>query len=53
MGRTVLKQLSEGLAKIDQSQLPGKYKAWCYQFILYRRVMWPLKMSKIPLVHNK
>ncbi|KAK0150712.1 hypothetical protein N1851_004673 [Merluccius polli] len=44
MGRT----LSEGLAKIDQSQLPGKYKVWCYQFTLYRRVMWPLKVSDIP-----
>ncbi len=48
MGRTVMKQLSEGLAKIDQSQLPGKYKIWCNQFTLYRRVMWPLKMSEIP-----
>ncbi len=48
MGRTVMKPLSEGLAKFDQSQLPGKYKVWCYQFTLYMRVMWPLKMSEIP-----
>ena len=48
MGRAVLKQLSDGLAKIDQSQLPGKYKVWIYQFTLYRRIMWPLKMSEIP-----
>lgn len=48
MERTVMKQLSEDLAKIDQSQLLGKYKVWCYQFTLYRRVMWPLKMSYIP-----
>ncbi len=48
MGRTVMKQLSDGLARIDQSQLPGKYKVWCYQFTLYRRVKWPLKMSEIP-----
>ncbi|CAM4624187.1 unnamed protein product [Leuciscus chuanchicus] len=48
MGRTVMKQLSEGLAKIDLSQLPGKYKEWCNQFTLYMRVMWPLKMSEIP-----
>lgn len=41
MGRSVMKQLSEaeGLAKINRSQLPGKYKVWCYQFKLYRRVM--------------
>lgn len=48
MGRNVMTQLSEGLAKINQSQLPGKYKVWCYQFTLYRRVICPLKMSEIP-----
>ncbi|CAM4298856.1 unnamed protein product [Leuciscus chuanchicus] len=48
MGETVRKQLADGLAKINQSQLPGKYKVWCYQAILYQRVMWPLKMSEIP-----
>ena len=37
-----------GLARINQSQLPDKYKVWCYQFILYQKVMWPLKMSEIP-----
>lgn len=54
MGETVRKQLADGLAKINRSQLPGKYKVWCYQAILYQRVMWPLKMSEIPLsVVNK
>ncbi|RXN06597.1 hypothetical protein ROHU_032706 [Labeo rohita] len=48
MGKTIMKQLSDGLARIDQSQLPGKFKVWCYQFTLYRRIMWPLKMSEIP-----
>ena len=48
MGEAVRKQLADGLARINQSQLPGKYKVWCYQFILYQRVMWPLKMSEIP-----
>lgn len=47
MGRTVIKQLTDGLSRIDQSQLPEKYKVWCYQFTLYRRVMWRLKMSEI------
>ncbi|KAL0159986.1 hypothetical protein M9458_043711, partial [Cirrhinus mrigala] len=47
MGKTVMKQLSDELARIDQSQLPGKFKVWCYQFTLYRRIMWPLKMSEI------
>ena len=48
MGKYVMKQLSDGLTRINQSQLPGKYKVWCYQFTLYRSVMWPLKMSEIP-----
>ncbi len=48
MGETVRKQLADGLARINQSQLPGKYKVWSYQFILYPRVMWPLKMSEVP-----
>ncbi len=48
MGETVRKQLADGLARINQSQLPGKYKVWSYQLILYPRVMWPLKMSEVP-----
>ncbi len=48
MGETVRKQLADSLARINQSQLPGKYKVWSYQFILYPRVMWPLKMSEVP-----
>ncbi|CAG6012252.1 unnamed protein product, partial [Menidia menidia] len=36
------------LTRIDQSKLPGKYKVWCYQFTLYQRLLWPLKMSEIP-----
>ncbi len=30
MGKIILRQLSKGLSKIDASQLPGKYKVWCY-----------------------
>lgn len=48
MGRVMMKRLSEILAEIDQSQLPGSYKVRCYQFMLYRRVMCPLKTSEIP-----
>ncbi len=40
-------QLSDGLEKIDQSLLPGKLKVWCYQFTLYHRLMWPLKLCDI------
>lgn len=44
---SVTNQLTEGLKRIDQSCIPGKYKVWCFQFTLYQRVMWPLKMSEI------
>ncbi|XP_028448018.1 uncharacterized protein LOC114564703 [Perca flavescens] len=47
MGKIILRQLSEGLSKIDASQLPGKYKVWCYHFTLYPRVMWPLKLCEV------
>ncbi len=42
------KQLREGIEKIDNRQLPGKLKVWCYQFTLLQWVMWPLKVSVIP-----
>ena len=47
MAHSVITQLSEGLVKIDESHLPGKFKTWCYQFTLYHRLMWPLKLSEI------
>ena len=49
-GRTLM---SKGLVKIDQSQLLWKYKVWCYEFTLYKRVMWPLKISKIISTRSK
>lgn len=49
MGKQAKRQLAEGLAKIDQSQLPGKHKVWCYQRTLYQLVMWSLKICKIPM----
>ncbi|CAJ1079913.1 uncharacterized protein LOC122133219 [Xyrichtys novacula] len=47
-GKAVRKQLSEDLARINKSQLPGKFKVWCYNFTLYQRIMWPPKMCEIP-----
>lgn len=38
MGKTIYQQLLAGLAKIKSSQLPGKYKVWCYNFALYPSV---------------
>ncbi|XP_041649202.1 transient receptor potential cation channel subfamily M member 4-like [Cheilinus undulatus] len=48
MGKVIQKQLNEGLAKIDSSQLPQKLKVWCNQFKLYQRLMWLLKVSEVP-----
>lgn len=47
MAVSVSSQLADGLSKIDQIALPGKFKVWCYQFILYYHLMWPLKLSDI------
>lgn len=49
MADTVVSQLINGLNKIDQSCLPGKFKVWCCQFILYKCLMWPLKLCDITL----
>ncbi len=47
MGKTIYQQLSAGLSKIESSQLPAKYKVWCYNFTLYPRIMWPLKLCEV------
>lgn len=47
-GEAVRKQLTDGLSRIQRSQLPGKYMVWRYQQILYHQVMWPLKVSEVP-----
>ncbi|KAL0182507.1 hypothetical protein M9458_021882, partial [Cirrhinus mrigala] len=47
MAVSVTTQLSSGLKKIDESLLPGKFKVWCYQFTLYHRLLWPLKLCDI------
>lgn len=46
LGNTIQKQLSDGLSRIDQSQIPGKYTVWCNQFTLYHQVRWPQKTEK-------
>lgn len=47
MWEAILQQLSANLSKIDSSRLPRKYKVWCYHFILFLRVMWPLKLCEV------
>ena len=37
----------EGLKKIDNCGLPGKYKVWCLQFMLIPKLLWPLLIYDI------
>lgn len=43
------KDLSSGLQSIDNTQLPGKLKAWCLQFGLLPRMLWPLAVYEVPI----
>ncbi|KAL0189460.1 hypothetical protein M9458_016559, partial [Cirrhinus mrigala] len=47
MAISVTTQLTSGLKKIDESLLPAKFKVWCYQFTLFHRLLWPLKLCDI------
>ncbi len=40
-------QLTGGLKKIDESLLQGKFKVWFYQFTLFHRLLWTLKLCDI------
>ncbi|XP_045195004.2 uncharacterized protein LOC123550644 [Mercenaria mercenaria] len=40
-------QLQEGLKQIDQTGLPGKFKAWLFQHGLLPRLMWHLMLYEI------
>ena len=48
-GITIQEQAEEGLQKIDETPLPGKFKVWCLQFALYPRIEWPLTMYEVAL----
>ncbi|XP_052223903.1 uncharacterized protein LOC127839559 [Dreissena polymorpha] len=43
----VKNQLQDGLKLIDQTGLPGKFKAWLYQHGFLPRLMWPLMLYEI------
>ena len=38
---------AEGLEKINQCGLPGKFKVWCLQFMLIPKLLWPLLIYDI------
>ena len=48
-GVEVEKKLKEGLQAIDGVDLLGKHKAWCFQFGLLPRILWPLQVYEIAL----
>ena len=37
------------LEKIEKSDLPGKFKAWCFQDGVLPRIMWPLMVYEVPM----
>ncbi|KAI8514632.1 hypothetical protein Bbelb_072230 [Branchiostoma belcheri] len=47
--REFKEQVEKGLKAIEQSKLPGKFKAWCYQYGLLPRISWPMTMYDISL----
>nr|XP_023649650.1 uncharacterized protein LOC111834513 [Paramormyrops kingsleyae]XP_023649659.1 uncharacterized protein LOC111834513 [Paramormyrops kingsleyae] len=49
MASAVTTQLMDGLHKINQCSLPGKFKVLCNQFPLNKRIMWPLKLCEITM----
>lgn len=48
-GVDIKRQMEEGLRSIDKCGLPGKLKAWCFQFGLLPRLMWPLQVYEVAM----
>ena len=46
--RRVRKQVDNWLTAVKGSELPGKFKTWCYQFRLLPRLQWPLLIYEVP-----
>ncbi|TWW71597.1 hypothetical protein D4764_16G0000940 [Takifugu flavidus] len=42
-------ELGGWLTKVDKSGLPGRFKAWIYQYSILPRVLWPLLMYAVPV----
>ena len=43
---------AEGLEKINQCGLPGKFKVWCLQFMLIPKLLWPLLIYDMHQQHT-
>ena len=47
--KTIGEQLDQWLGSINKSELPGKFKVWCYQHGVLPRILWPLMMYDVPM----
>ena len=47
--RATSEELGTWLTVVDNSGLPGKFKAWIYQFDILLRLLWPLLVYDVPI----
>ncbi|XP_029958217.1 uncharacterized protein LOC115396474 [Salarias fasciatus] len=47
--KTTCAELDGWLKAAEQSGLPGKFKAWLYQYGILPRILWPLLVYDVPL----
>ncbi|KAE8291484.1 hypothetical protein D5F01_LYC11092 [Larimichthys crocea] len=47
--RQLRKDINAGLLAIDNTELHGKLKSWCFQFGFISRVLWPLAVYEVPI----
>ncbi len=48
-GGEIQERVEAGLKAIDGCGLPGKFKAWCFQFDPLPRILWPLQMYEVTM----
>ena len=44
----IISMAKNGLKKINNAKLPGRYKSWILQHMLLPKIMWPLTIYNIP-----
>ncbi len=47
--KEVKNQFKRWMEKINTCGLPGRFRLWCYQFILLPKLMWPLLVYDVPI----
>ena len=48
-GKQIQQTAESGMKAIDNTSLPGKFKCWCLQFVLYARLLWPMMIYDLAL----